>query len=413
MARWFAGARGRLRGGAALAVPVAGAVLWAGAAVPAGAVEDVERPWYLGALRAEDVWEVARGQGVTVAVIDSGVDASLPELRGRVLPGVDLTDGRSGAGVDATGHGTDMAALIAGSGAGGGIQGLAPEASILPVRLTESAGGVLSNGEARMAQAILAAVEGGARVINISRGGRDRGFGVPEVNAALAEAARRDVLVFASTGNEGEGGNASEFPASRPGVVGIGAVGPDAERAPFSTFGPQVALAAPGTDMPGHCEWPDASVLCVFPEGGTSSATAVASAAAALVWSAHPEWTKNQVLRALIETAQRPEGGDGRDQHTGFGMVRPDRVLLGGGAEPGEADVNPLFAEFEAVLAPPPSPSPSPSSSPSPERPPAPALAREPRPRAEPGRPWLLWGGAGAASLAVAATAVALSRRRS
>ncbi|WP_461297199.1 S8 family serine peptidase [Streptomyces harbinensis] len=371
----------------------------------AQAADTPQHPWYFDTYRIEDVWEHTTGEGITVAVIDSGVDPTLPELQGQVLDGTDLTASPQGAHADTDGHGTDMAALIAGTGEGSGIQGLAPGVKILPIRMT--LGGVSLGGTERFGEGIIHAIESGAKVINISQGGT-----IPEdeLSEAIALAARHDVLIFAGTGNEGERTNHLAAPASLPGVVGVGAVNSSGERSPYSTYGPQVSLAAPGDDVPGHCG--DISgPACIRDEGGTSSATALASASAALIWAQHPDWTKNQVLRVMLNTAERPDD-QRRDDYTGYGIVRPDRVVLDGEGDPGDPDSPPIFRDWEAELRPPATPSPTPEATPGPD------AGANPAPDAEPAAtsddasplPWLL--GAGAAVLVAGSVGWLLWRRR-
>ncbi|MDT0441001.1 S8 family serine peptidase [Streptomyces johnsoniae] len=306
-------------------------------------------------MRMEEVWERTRGEGITVAVVDTGTDASLPTLEGRVLEGVDLTHGAEGAHVDRDGHGTIMASLIAGSGAESGIPGLAPGVKILPIRVSSVEYDF--DLENRLALAIEYAAESGAQIISASLSKDELGVS-PELDAALAVAARHGTLIFASAGNTGDAENTVVIPSAREGVIGVGAVDRSGEHVYYSTYGPQVALSGPGNEIPGSCPDGHYQPACIMEEGGTSSATALASASAALIWSAHPDWTKNQVLRAMLETADGPEGG--RDDYVGYGMVRPDRVILDGEGEPGEPDVNPLFEEYEASLDPPVSPAPEP-----------------------------------------------------
>jgi type VII secretion-associated serine protease mycosin len=330
------------------------------AATSAAHADSPQDPWYLDTLRADDIWEETRGEGVTVAVIDSGVDHSVRELEGQVMEGTDLTLSPDGAHIDETGHGTDMAALIAGTGLGDGIQGLAPGVQILPVRVSTRDGVIDFGYEQRMADAIDYAVAEGAQIISISQATQVAGASREEVEEAIAEAARQDVLILAGSGNRGDIDNSAEFPSKLDGVIGVGAVDSMGAREGYSTYGPQVALAGPASDAPGHCEWPDHEV-CLMP-GGTSSATALASASAALIRSAHPNWTKNQVLRVMMETADGPANGE-RNDEIGYGMVRPDRVILDGEGDPGDPDTNPLFASFEATMDPPPTPDPTEESS--------------------------------------------------
>ncbi|GAA1890666.1 S8 family serine peptidase [Streptantibioticus ferralitis] len=284
--------------------------------------------WYLDRMQADSMWKVSQGQGVTVAVIDGEIDGSRPELRGQLLPSADLNKGKAPAGSDDS-HGTEMAALIAGTGADGGIQGLAPRAKILPLKYYFG-GEVIS-------KYIRYAVDHGARIINMSFGSILKGES-PDMRSAVNYANSKGVLMFAATGNDGDKANLLTAPASMYGVVAVGAVDKNLTVTKWSTHGPQVALAAPGDDIPMHC--PNSTGLCS--SWGTSQATAIASASAALVWSAHPDWTGDQVLRALIETAGKPQDGKVPSEYLGYGIVRPRMVLLDHEGDPGPANVFPL-----------------------------------------------------------------------
>ncbi|MFB4197079.1 S8 family serine peptidase [Streptomyces carpaticus] len=387
--------------------------IFATAPATAHAVGTPENPWYFESMRTEEIWEHARGEGITVAVLDTGVDSSLPELQGQVLDGVDFTMDGSGAHVDTDGHGTHMATLIAGTGKDGGIRGLAPGAKILPIRIfTGERGFFTAESAETWKEGIQYAVESGADIISLSSGKLDVIGNRGPLKEAVDTAIRAGVLFFASAGNEAEGQNEPHPPASLDGVVGIGAVTPEGERSSYSTYGPQVALAAPGNDVPWHCEGLDGP-LCLHERGGTSSATALASASAALIWSQHPDWTKNQVLRVMLNTAERSDD-QRRDDYTGYGIVRPDRVIVDGEGDPGDPDSPPIFRDYEARLSPPATPSPSPE----PESDPAAgaesgADAEAASPAESSGNgslPWLVGGGV--VLLLVAVTGWTVWRRR-
>ncbi|MCU4747554.1 S8 family serine peptidase [Streptomyces sp. G-5] len=389
----------------ALATTLALTTALATAPTAARAAETPQYPWYFDTLRVEEMWEHTTGEGVIVAVIDSGVDATLPELQGRVLEGIDLTAAEAGAHTDTSGHGSDMAALIAGTGTGGGMQGLAPGAFILPVRTIVDR--INFSGEERFSDGIAYAVESGARIINISQ---SAGVSEEELTEALALAARHDVLIFAGTGNTGESDNRVAAPASFSGVIAVGAVNRDSEHVPYSSYGPQVTLAAPGNDIPGHCDNLSGPV-CVREEGGTSSATALASASAALIWSQNPDWTKNQVLRVMLNTAERPDD-QRRDDFTGYGIVRPDRVIVDGEGDPGDPDSPPIFRDWEAALVSPATPEPTPETTPDDSAEPAPGPEAEAAATSDDGShlPWIVGGTA--AVLLVGLTGWLLLRRR-
>ncbi|MFC9066462.1 S8 family serine peptidase [Streptomyces harbinensis] len=384
------------------------AALTTALATTAQAADTPQHPWYFDTYRIDEVWEHTTGEGITVAVIDTGVDPTLPELQGQVLDGTDLTRSPKGAHVDEDGHGSDMASLVVGTG-GSGIQGMAPGAEVLPIRASTNQ--LDFDGAQRWAEAIEYAVAQGAQIINISLGATDNGRASDVLADALASAARNDVLIFAAVGNDGDTFNTRSAPAVLDGVIGVAAVGSDGERAAYSTHGPQVALAAPGEGVPSHCD--DLSgPACIRDGGGTSSATALASASAALIWAQHPDWTKNQVLRVMLNTAERADD-QRRDDYTGYGVVRPDRVVLDGEGDPGDPDSPPVFRDWEAALDPPATPEPTPGTGPSPDAEPAPGPDAEAAATSDDASPlpWLL--GAGAAVLVAGSVGWLLWRRRS
>ncbi|MCX2181501.1 S8 family serine peptidase [Streptomyces sp. SKN60] len=305
-------------------------------AAPAATADDMRsRQWYLDAMKADELWKVATGKGITVAVIDSGVDSTLPELRGKVLPGRNFETGGLGRvdDKDTDRHGTNMALAIAGSGADGGVKGIAPSATILPVKT-----GANSNaGWGPTYKGIRYAVDNGARVINISRAGPALTEETADWQATVDYARKKGALIFAGAGNDGSGG--AVYPASIPGVVAVGAVDNKGKVAKFSNHGSYLALAAPGVEMPGRCTQ-DKTQFCAL--SGTSHSTAIASGAAALIWSAHPDWTANQVLRVMMETAGH--NGPVPSKYIGYGTIRPAQVLLEGKGNPGDPNVNPLLA---------------------------------------------------------------------
>ena len=296
------------------------------------------RQWYLDAMQSGALWSVSTGKGITVAVLDTGVDPAVPELLGKVLPGRNFYDTRgkngSTAGRDTERHGTNMSLAIAGSGADGGVNGVAPGATILPVRVSDKTTfGLLKPA----AEGIRYAVDSGARVINISMGGTAIPAERAPWQAAVNYALQHGALIFAGAGNDGTGN--PQYPAAIPGVVAVAALKADGTHADFSNHGDHIALAAPGVDMPGRCSV-DRTKYCAF--DGTSHATAIASASAALIWSAHPEWTGNQVLRVMLQTAGHE--GPVPSKYIGYGSVRPAQVLLEGKGDPGDPDVHPLLA---------------------------------------------------------------------
>ncbi|MFJ9621531.1 type VII secretion-associated serine protease mycosin [Streptomyces sp. NPDC101181] len=331
---------------------------------PAFADSARSEQWHLDVMKAESMWQTSTGAGVTVAVIDSGVDPSHPDLAGRVLRGLNLeADAEGNEHTDYNGHGTGMAGIIAGTGkarGGNGAYGLAPGAKILPIRVSDS--GSAANQAAAESKfhreapaAIRYAVEHGAKIINISLG---VSTGSQGLNDAVKYALGKGALIFASAGNGAEGANRIEYPGGAPGVVGVGAVDENLRRTAESQYGPQVDLAAPGDKILHACG--GGTGLCE--SHGTSDATALASASAALIWSKYPDWTNNQVLRVMLNTAGGPVSGKKRSDGIGYGIVRP-RIALKTPGDPGPADVYPL-PDLAAAAPAPASESPSPEPSP-------------------------------------------------
>ncbi|WP_066953899.1 type VII secretion-associated serine protease mycosin [Streptomyces lushanensis] len=323
------------------------------AATPAHAGTVRSRQWHLDVMKAEEMWRTSTGEGVTVAVIDSGVDPE-PDLEGQVLPGKDFSVKPGDERDDFGNHGTGIAAMIAATGrshGGDGAFGLAPGSKILPIRADLGAG---RSGDEMEAEAIRYAADSEARIINISRAGPYDGVATRE---AVRYALGKGKLIFAGVGNDGEYGSV-KYPAATPGVVGVGAVGKDARATGESQRGPEVDLVAPGTNIITACA--GATGLC--DTHGTSDSTALASASAALIWSAYPDWTNNQVLRVMLNTAGGPTDGAERNDSVGYGMVRP-RIALTDPGDPGPADEYPL-PDLAAASSQEPSPeAPSPEAS--------------------------------------------------
>nr|WP_221377542.1 type VII secretion-associated serine protease mycosin [Actinoplanes polyasparticus] len=269
----------------------------------------------------------ATGAGVRVAVIDSGVDAEHPQLRGRVEEGADFLHGEQSGRQDCAGHGTAVASIIGAAPAGNtGFQGLAPDAVIVPVRISEQleiGGDVVGDRgtPAQFADAIDWAVdEGDADVINLSLVMTENN---DDVKAAVARAIAAGVVVVAAVGNKGgpDDGNPDPFPARYPGVIGVGAITSSGVRASFSQRGDYVDLVAIGEPVTvanrvsGH-----ASV------SGTSFATPFVSATAALLKQRFPAITPAQVRQRIVATADPVPGGASSAEY-GLGALNPYRAL--------------------------------------------------------------------------------------
>ncbi|MGY3339106.1 type VII secretion-associated serine protease mycosin [Streptomyces filamentosus] len=332
---------GRLR--RALLGAMALTTVLAGVAPTAVAADARSQQWYLEPMHVEEIWKKATGKGITVAVIDSGVDPATPSLKGKVLKGWDAAEAKGDETDDYTGHGTSIAEIIVGSGAGGGIQGLAPDAKVIPYRVSDTE---LQNQQAvnafDMEQAIKAAADSDARIINISWGNE---YYNSSIRKAVKYAQDKGKLVFAAAGNDAKKGNSQDsYPAAYPEAIAVAATGRDGKVGDYSQHGDFVDIAAPGSEIPNWC---DEKLQSYCVSSGTSFATALASASAALVWSAHPDWTGNQVLRVMIESAGR--GDDWKpgtvSNYLGHGVIRPNAHITRGLGKPGDPNINPLTKE--------------------------------------------------------------------
>ncbi|MFE2107868.1 type VII secretion-associated serine protease mycosin [Kitasatospora sp. NPDC059463] len=305
--------------------------------------------WPLAAYRAEStVWPVSQGEGVTVAVIDSGVLKDHQDLTGQVLAGVDLTGENTDGTVDTNGHGTGMASLIAGHGrgTGAGIMGLAPKTKILPIRI--SFGEDQPASRSQVAKAIRYAVDHGAQVVNMSISGRTGQD--PEERAAVKYAVDKDVVLVAGTGNSGDTGGPVEYPAAFPGVVAVGAVDRNGQVWSKSSSGPETTVVAPGAEIP------RATAKSTSAHGvanGTSDATAYVSATAALIRAKYPDLSAGQVINRMIKSATPPADGSAvPNNRYGYGVLSPAKALEANPAVDGGPRENPLAGRAEAQAAP-------------------------------------------------------------
>lgn len=289
-----------------------------GPATPAAAHQASPQQWTLDAQHFDSakIWKLSTGRDVTVAVVDSGVDPNHPDLVGRVLPGADFTgtaaDGR--IDISANAHGTSVAGIIAGAGSGDdSVSGLAPDATILPVRTSTN----LTSDPAALAQGIDYAVTHGAEVINVSLCTPNLN---PQIRAAIDEAIQHDIIVVAAAGNDGLAGNPSQYPAALPGVIAVAASDTTGALWPKSESGSYLGLTAPGVDI--YTTGAQGSRINAT---GTSFAAPQVAAAAALLRARYPTETANQIINRLTTTAHHTNGE--RTPQTGYGIIDPYQAL--------------------------------------------------------------------------------------
>ncbi|MFJ8044900.1 type VII secretion-associated serine protease mycosin [Kitasatospora sp. NPDC096147] len=395
----------KARGAAALTL---GAILWGTAAFPATADNIREAQWPIDKFdMAKKVWPITQGEGVTVAVIDTGVLPDHQDLVGQVLPGADFTGQQSDGRIDPDGHGTGLASLIAGHGNGGenGIIGLAPKAKILPVRI--NLGGtdktVGANAD-EVPKAIRFAVDNGAKVINMSFGsGIDTG-----IRDAIKYAADKDVVLVAAAGNLAHHDTPVEYPAAAPGVVAVGAVDKDGKVWEKSNRGPEITLMAPGVDI--YSAGPKAKAPGDYHKAnGTSDSSAFVAATAALIRSKYPELSAGQVINRMIKSAVVPAGEKLPNSSYGYGIASPSKALAPNPEVDSGPRENPLLARPESQRSA--APSAPAASAPAPTPGGQAAASPEAKKDDDGGIPVFVWAVVGLLAVVVVGGVIVLARR--
>ncbi|MDG4825018.1 S8 family serine peptidase [Asanoa sp. WMMD1127] len=314
-------------------------------AAPAPARADTVRglQWYLDELKIPKAHKLTRGEGVVVAVLDTGVESGLPDLRGQVLPGTGVTsdaapDGRRDDDTTKA-HGSAIAGIIASRG-GGAMRhlGIAPDAKILPVAL----GGSFDSAD--LSAGIRWAADAGADVVNMSVGTGTTA--TPDLIAAVRYALDKDVVLVASAGNRMQNDHVVTSPANIPGVIAVTGLAKDGGFFAESVAGPEAVLAAPMEEI--IAPRPKAVSSNGYGVGsGTSDAAAIVSGVAALVRAKYPELDAADVVNRLIRTA-RDTGRKGRDNQYGFGAIDPLAALT---RSVPAVDAHPLLAAAPASSA--------------------------------------------------------------
>jgi type VII secretion-associated serine protease mycosin len=314
---------------AALLAPAAGATAAPAASTARTARSDLVRSkeYWLDNYGIRSAWKTTRGKGVTIAIIDTGVDGSVAELHGAVVGGTDFSgegaaNGQTPVGSD-SGHGTMVASLAVGrgTGSGTGVIGAAPEASVLSISV--GFGSSAPNSDQQIADAVTWAVDHGAKVINMSLT-RNTLDWPPSWDTAFLDAAKHDVVVVAAAGNRGSGTEEVGAPATMPGVLAVGGVNAKGiASSQASSQGITIGVTAPSESLVG-----------VVPGGGyvlwdgTSGATPIVAGIVALVRAAHPELNAANVIQRVLATAH-DAGAPGPDDLYGYGLIDANAAVNG------------------------------------------------------------------------------------
>lgn len=285
--------------------------------------------WEAGALGLSSAHRLSQGEGVTVAVLDTGAVADHPALRGRVTTGPDYRkDGLDPQSPKWGVHGTAMAS---------DVLKVAPKAKILSVRVLNdqdkekiNEGHLVQGGAGAIANGIYYAVDHGADVISMSLGsGAVGNYANEDDLAAVGYALSHGVPVLASAGNSGDKLNETSFPSGYAGVIAVAATDRSGARAAFSTVHTYNEVAAPGVD-----------ILSAKNTGGykkvdgTSPAAALASGVVALMLSRNPKLTPAQTRAILTGTAGHPQGG--WNALVGYGHINATAAVKGAASPPAD-----------------------------------------------------------------------------
>ena len=305
-----------------------------------------DRQYWLSDYGFTKAWALSQGQGVKVAVIDTGIDASHPALEGAVVAGTDVSGLGSSDGLTPVGqnsyHGTMVASLIAGRGNpeddAAGVLGTAPKAQLLSVSMAFGVDGV--DTDSQVAEGIIWAVDNGARVINLSLTRNSVSW--PESwDEAFLYAFEKDVVIVAAVGNRLDGTEQVSAPATIPGVIAVAGVDIDANASELSsTSGFTIGVTAPAEDL-----------VAAYPGGeyriwsGTSGAAPIVSGMVALIRSLYPEMDAANVVNRVIQSAIK-DGFENYSSTYGYGLIDAEAALK---MELGDVSDNPLGSLSEWI----------------------------------------------------------------
>ena len=282
--------------------------------------------WGMTKIGAEPAWDITTGAPIVIAIIDTGVSSSHPDLAGRVLPGFNTGNNTSNA-EDDEGHGTGMAGIAAAAGNNGqGVAGMCWNCQILPVKVLNSRG---EGSAADVIEGIYWAVDHGARIISMSLGGSADEAAPGEIQAeqdAVNYAYSRGVPIFAASGNSGDpdDGNPVIYPAAHNHVIAVGASTPNDTIAGFSSYGSYVDIAAPGVGI--WTTFWDRGQNTYGAGNGTSPACPLVAGTAALALSLWPELTPDQ-LEQLMTGSAVDIMAPGKDVFSGHGRIDALKVV--------------------------------------------------------------------------------------
>lgn len=298
-----------------------------------------DRQYWLSEYGFTSAWEYSRGDGVVVAIIDTGIDATHPDLAGVVVGGTDVSglgsnDGRTPVGSNSY-HGTMVASLLAGRGSGGdlasGVIGAAPAVKLLSISMAFGVDGL--DTDAQLAKGVIWAVDNGAQVINLSLT-RNSTSWPKSWDDAFLYAFENDVVIVAAVGNRVAGTEFISAPATIPGVIAVAGLNREGEASEdYSLSGFSVSVSAPAEEL-----------VAAYPGGeyriwsGSSAAAPIVSGLVALVRAEYPELNAASVVNRVLQSANR-DGSYSFFATYGYGRIDAQLALSG---EFGQVTENPL-----------------------------------------------------------------------
>lgn len=289
--------------------------------------------WHLSKIGAGTAWDKAKGDGVTIAILDSGVDASHPDLAGRLVAGWNVYDGNSNT-ADVYGHGTKVAgAAAAALNNAIGVAGVAGNARIMPIRVSATTG---SAAYSAMAQGLTWAADNGAKVANLSF----RAAGSASVNSAASYMKSKGGLVVSSAGNNA----VNEGFAITSSMIPVSSTGSADGLSGFSSYGNYVAVSAPGEGI--YTTTNGGGYAAV---SGTSFSSPITAGVLALIMSANPS-LKNTDVESILYSTALDLGVTGRDIHYGYGRVNAAGAVAAAASMTVVSDVTPPTAVISTPL---------------------------------------------------------------
>lgn len=311
------------------------ALLLSAVAAPASADSFRSAEWWLDEYGVTKAWKTATGRGITIAIIDTGIDGSHPDLTGQVVGGTDVSGIGSSDGqtllTPERDHGTKVASLAAGHGVGSsGVMGTAPDAKLLSISASFDGGD--SSTDQQVADGLTWAVDHGADIVVMSFV-MNRPWWTPEWDEAFLKAEKAGVLIVAAAGNRGSGTDSIGAPATIPGVLAVGGVSRTGRVSTYaSTPGSTIGVVAASERLPGSIPGGKREMW-----NGTSGAAPIVAGIAALVMQAHPDLDTANVVNRILQTAD-PVGKRGNVKY-GWGIIDAYEAVT---AEVPLVDENPL-----------------------------------------------------------------------